>query len=283
VPKKSYKQILGELKATYAEHQGNEEKKSALDDRLGLQKLHMADLAEQATDLGHPLTEVADDAGIRYALLDRWVTAHLNWPDHKRPKDVIVSFSVLEELDGPDRFTQMAELVKMAKARVAGTKKPARVIVNDIRELQGKKLTRYAPPPRTPDEKLATMQEWMNEPEIATRAANDMGTRMAFNRAIGDRHREIVEHTKRNERSNWGDLRDAGGAWDAHNDLEKATAFAQKAYDQYADLGQLPDEERARARALLSRLQLVASYLESLIEGGQPLEKALADLLGGDA
>lgn len=279
--KDTYGALIEELRAEYEASETTEEKKSALDDRLGLQKLKMASIAERAMGLGHPLTEVAKDAGIRYALLDRWVNAHANWDEKHRPKNVIVSFSVYEELDGPDRYAQMGELVKMARARVAGTKKTPRVIVNDIRELQGKKLTRYAPPPRTTDEKIAAMQGWMNEPEIAERAANDVGTRMAFNRALGDRARDLVEHAKRNERSNWPDLSDAGTAWNAHNDLEKATAFAQKAYDEYADLGQLADPERAQARALLSRLQLVTSYLESLIEGGQPLDRALAELLDG--
>lgn len=278
-----YAELIAELRAEYEASETTEEKKSALDDRLGLQKLKMASIAEQAMDIGHSLTEIAKDAGIRYALLDRWVTTHTNWPDNKRPIHTIVSFSVFEELDGPDRFKEMAELVKVAKARAAKSGKTPRVVVNDIRELQGKKLTRYAPPPRTPEEKLAKVQEYLNEPEVARSAARDVGTRMAFNRALGERQRELVETTKQNERSNWPVTRDAGGAWDAHNNLEKATAFAQQAYDQYADLGQLPDPERARARALLSRLTLVASYLESLIEGGQPLDRALAELLDGGA
>jgi hypothetical protein len=283
MPKRDqYTELIAELRAEFEASEAIEEKKSALDDRLGLQKLKMASIAARAMDLGHPLTEIAQDAGIRYALLDRWVTAHANWPDNKRPKDVIVSFSVFEELDGPDRFKQIAELVKKAKAR-AHSKTP-RIIVNDVRELHDKALTRYAPPPRTADEKLAKVQEYLAEPEVASRAARDVGTRMSFNRALGERQRELVQETTRNERANWPHLRNAGGAWNAHNDLEKATAFAQKAYDQYADLGQLDDPERARARALLSRLQLVASYLDSLIEGGQPLDRALADLLdGGDA
>lgn len=279
----TYKQLIAELRAEYEASEAVEEKKSALDDRLGLQKLKMASIAERAMDLGHPLTDIAKDAGIRYALLDRWVTTHLNHPEDKRPKDVIVSFSVLEELDGPDRFEQMAELVKMAKGRAKPGKKP-RIIVNDIRELQGKKLTRYAPPPRTPQEKIAAMREWMNEPEIAKDAARDTDTRLAFQTAVGQTARETAELTDQRERSGgFSHLRDAAGTWDAHLKLEKAVHYVQQAYDEYVDLGQMPDEERSRAKALLSRLQLAVSYMESFIDGGQPLDKALADLLGEEA
>lgn len=258
-----------------------EEQKNALDDRLGLQKLEVGRFAIEAETLGHLITEYASDINLRLDRLEEWSDTCRIWPEKKIPKDVIVSYSVLKELDSDDRFAEMAELVKKAKARAKDSGKSARIIVNDIRELRGKKLTRYAPPPRTADEKVAEMQKWMNEPEVASRAANDIDTRMAFNRALGDRHVELVKHAKSNERSNWNMLSDADTAWDAHNNLEKATAFAQQAYNQYADLGQLSDAERARARALLSRLTLVASYLESLIEGGQPFDVALADLLDG--
>lgn len=281
MPKKSYKQILADLCANQATITGSEEKRNALDDRVGALKLTQGELVEEAINLGHGVPEIAKDTRIREELLLRWLGVVTNHPAHSRPpmNEVIVSFSVYEELDGPNRHSELRQLIKAAKDRAKPGKTP-RVVVEDVRRLHGKAPTRYAPPPRTTQEKAAKLAEYLADPEVADTAISDVETRTAISRAYAGRNEFLTKHTRSRERD-FGPLDDANSAWDAHNKVERATGMLQAAYDEYATLGALNDNDRARAQQLVARLQLVASYLDSLVNGGQPLDQALADILGG--